>query len=110
MSATDSSSPATPPSDSAPPPAEKWRTPPADGGYDTSNPLRIETPAQARVIDGRILDAWSAHPRRTVIESAPGFLDKLAAALDVIRRHVPACCLDAQKLRGGPAARSMHLM
>jgi hypothetical protein len=72
------------------------RTPPPDGGYDRSNPLRVETPEQARVLDARILEAWAAHPARTVVDSAPAFLDKLHAAIEMIRRHVPACCQPAQ--------------
>ena len=68
------------------------RTPPAHGGYDHSNPLRIETPAEARAIDARILQAWSGHPRRTVIDSSPGFLEKLEVAMAAIRALVPTCC------------------
>ena len=68
------------------------RTPPPDGGYDHSNPLRVETPEQARAIDERILQVWSAHPARVIVDSAPAFLDKLHAAIAAIRSHVPACC------------------
>jgi len=68
------------------------RTPPADGGYDHRNPLRRETAEQALALDGRIFEAWSSHPARTVIDSRASFLDKLALALDAIRREVPACC------------------
>jgi predicted ATPase len=75
------------------------RTPPGDAGYGYLNPLRVETPEQARDLDQRIFDAWSGHPARTVIESAPSFLDKLAAAIDAIRREVPACCQPAHSVR-----------
>jgi hypothetical protein len=68
------------------------RTPADDDGYDRSNPLRVETPAQARALDARILDVWGAHPARKVIVGTPTFLEKLEAAIAEIRRHVPACC------------------
>lgn len=69
------------------------RTPSADGGYNRSNPLRVETPEEARALDVRILEVWGAHPSRVIVDSSPDFLDKLAAAIDVIRAHVPPCCL-----------------
>lgn len=66
---------------------------PADGKrYDRSNPLRIETAAEAQRIDERILDAWSGHPRRVVVESHVTFLEKLSAAIEAIRHEVPPCC------------------
>lgn len=68
------------------------RTPPADHGYDHSNPARIESADEAAQRDRRILETWSAHPHRVVIESSPSFLDKLSATIEAIRRHVPACC------------------
>jgi predicted ATPase len=75
------------------------RTPAVAAGYNHLNPLRVETPEQARILDHRILEAWSGHPARTVIESAPSFLDKLAAAIDAIRKEVPACCGPVHSLR-----------
>jgi predicted ATPase len=68
------------------------RTPSADGGYDHKNPVRTETAEQAALRDARIAEAWSAHPKRVVIESQATFLDKLAAAISALRREVPACC------------------
>lgn len=68
------------------------RTPPANGGYDRSNPLRIESASEAQQLDQRILDSWAAHPARAIIASHETFLAKLAAAIEAIRREVPACC------------------
>jgi len=68
-------------------------TPLEGSGYDHSNPLRIETAAEAAVIDGRIRKAWANHPRRTVVESTPDFLAKLEAAVALIRNELPPCCV-----------------
>jgi predicted ATPase len=67
------------------------RTPP-DGTYNYSNPLRRESPAEARVIDDRIVQAWEKHPRRVVIGPETDFLAKVAKAIEVVRGEVPACC------------------
>jgi predicted ATPase len=68
------------------------RTPPANGGYDRSNPLRIETAAQAAAIDERIVHAWAGHPRRFEVESTDDFLAKATRALEILRQELPACC------------------
>ncbi len=66
---------------------------PGDGeGYGHSNPLRTETAAQAAEIGHRIGEAWTGHPRLTVIPSAPDFLEKLRLAVAAIRAEVPECC------------------
>lgn len=84
------------------------RTPAANGGYDHSNPLRVETPEQAHVLDDRILEVWAPHPARTIVDSAADFLDKLDAAIDAIVAFVPPCCRrvsgSAQGLRDEAAA------
>ena len=68
------------------------RTPPADGGYDHSNKLRIESAAEAAAVDTRILEAWAGHPRRFVVASATDFLGKAAEALRVLTGELPDCC------------------
>jgi len=68
------------------------RTPPADGGYNQSNPLRTEAPVDAAAIDARIADAWVSHPRRFVIEPATDFLAKATEALTILRAELPECC------------------
>lgn len=67
-------------------------TPKATEGYDRSNTLRVETAEEARVIDGRIADAWRGHPRRFTIPSAADFVDKALLALTKIRGELPPCC------------------
>jgi hypothetical protein len=68
------------------------RTPAPEYGYNKQNPLRTESAAVAAEIDGRILQAWQAHPRRFVIESTAQFLDKAAKALEILRAEMPDCC------------------
>lgn len=57
-----------------------------------ANPLRVESPAEAAIIDERILAVWSSHPKRIVIDSAEDFLVKAGMALDAVEAEVPECC------------------
>jgi predicted ATPase len=68
------------------------RTPAANNGYDHTNPLRVETAAEAVAIDARIEEAWAAHPKRIIVPAAHDFLAKAAQAIDILRREVPPCC------------------
>lgn len=68
------------------------RVPTLAQGYNHQNPLRIETAAQAREIDDRIEVAWSAHPRRYVIEAADRFLVKANLAIEILGELLPPCC------------------
>ncbi|MEW5847627.1 MAG: ATP-binding protein [Myxococcota bacterium] len=68
------------------------RTPPANGGYNNTNRLRTETPEEAALIDERIRQAWSGHPRRFTVESTESFLDKAMHAVELIRGELPECC------------------
>lgn len=68
------------------------RTPPLDGGYDHSNPLRTETPELAAEIDARIARIWSAHPHLTTVPASDDFMEKANSALALIRSLLPACC------------------
>ena len=67
------------------------RTPPA-GEYNHSNPLRIEDAQEAALIDERIAAAWRGHPRVFFVDHALKFIDKVAAALELIRNEIPECC------------------
>jgi len=67
-------------------------TPRPEHGYNHDNPLRIESVREARAIDERIAQAWSAHPRRFVVECRADFMEKFAHALALIRAELPACC------------------
>jgi len=68
------------------------RTPGPSEGYDRSNPLRIESSVEAMVIDEKIADAWTQHPRRFTIEAVPDFLEKARRAVAVLQDLVPECC------------------
>jgi len=68
------------------------RTPDSTHGYNHQNPLRIEDAAQAQALDARILDAWTGHPNRIVIESSDDFLSKATAAIQAIKANLPDCC------------------
>ncbi len=61
-------------------------------GFDHSNPLRIESAAQAIELDRRIEEAWSGHPRRIFVEASTDFLDKAMRTLQVLRAELPPCC------------------
>ena len=67
-------------------------TPPANGGYNSQNPARIESASEAKIINDRILEAWKDHSRRSVIPSTTDFLDKSIAALKCIAGELPSCC------------------
>lgn len=61
-------------------------------GYDHSNPLRVESAADAATIDARIYDAWEGHPRRVVIPAEADFVHKLSATLEAVHAFLPECC------------------
>lgn len=57
----------------------------SSGFYDTTNPVRLESFAEARRLNTRVLRAWRSHPRRLVIAANHDFLSKMTLALTVIR-------------------------
>jgi predicted ATPase len=68
------------------------RTPPAEAGYNHHNPLRIESPEEAALIDGRIEQVWRDHPRRFIIPNTRDFMEKAQHALMHIHAELPECC------------------
>ena len=72
------------------------RTPPADGGYNHHNPMRIESPASAAAIDSRLAEIWKHHPRRFVVEPSEDFFAKATMAIDILRGEIPTCCLQGK--------------
>jgi AAA domain len=68
------------------------RTPGSGSGYNQNNPLRVESAAEAAVIDERILQSWEHHPRRFIVEEASDFMTKAGHALDMLRGELPECC------------------
>jgi len=73
------------------------RTPSAEGGYNRSNPLRIESAAEAAAIDERILGAWNGHPHRVVVPNATAFLTKATRVVELISSVLPPCCAPTTK-------------
>lgn len=68
------------------------RTPSTPDAYGRENPLRIESLAEAAVIDVRIAEAWQGHPRLFEVPATEDFLTKAASALRLLRDQVPPCC------------------
>jgi predicted ATPase len=68
------------------------RTPTPEHGYNHDNVLRIESAAEARAIDDRILAVWEGHPQRVVVDTTDDFLEKARAAVEAIEKYVPSCC------------------
>jgi predicted ATPase len=68
------------------------RVPDADHGYGHQNPLRVESPPQARAIDDRILRAWDGHPRRYLVDATSDFITKARMAVEILRQELPECC------------------
>ena len=68
------------------------RTPAIDNGYNRTNPLRIESAADAAAIDARIAQLWEEHPRRFIVEASPDFMGKAARAIEILRAEMPECC------------------
>ena len=68
------------------------RTPAQEHGYNHQNPQRVESALAAAEIDARIVQAWSSHSRRFIVESSADFLDKVDRALQLLRTEMPDCC------------------
>lgn len=68
------------------------RTPTLARDYNHDNPLRTESIEEAAVIDARILEKWSGHPHRVIVEATEDFLSKAAHVLALLRGEVPDCC------------------
>jgi len=68
------------------------RTPPLGNGYNHSNPLRVETAAEAAVLDAKIAVAWTGHPHRFEVQATDDFLTKASRAIAIVRGELPPCC------------------
>lgn len=55
-------------------------------GYDSSNPIRIESPQEAIAINERIKQVWSSHPQRFIIHSTQDFVKKMRLARMIIHK------------------------
>jgi len=74
---------------------------PADAGSYIGTVLRRETHREALEIDARLLEVWSEHPRRIIVDSTTDFLAKAAAALEAIRSSFEDHACDRQATRSG---------
>lgn len=79
------------------------RTPEDGRGYVRGNPLRIESAAEARVIDEGLAAAWRDHPRRVEVAATDDFLAKIRRVVDLVRAECPACCLLADRYGSVPS-------
>jgi predicted ATPase len=73
------------------------RTPPIDGGYNHTNPLRLESAMAAAEIDAQLLKIWDGHPRRFVVPPSPDFLEKAVRTVEILKAEVPDCCKGKEK-------------
>ncbi len=53
-------------------------------GYDSDNPIRIESYEEAQKLNHRVKLAWNDHPRRIIIPPHQDFLSKMAISLQII--------------------------
>ena len=67
------------------------RTPAIEIGYNHSNPLRIESAAEAAAIDEKIINAWKGHPNYKVVNGTLDFLEKAEKALSILRAEIGEC-------------------
>jgi predicted ATPase len=68
------------------------RVPSIDGGYNRSNPLRVESAEEAARIDVRITQLWAGHAHGYSVEPASTFLAKAQKVLEILTDLVPECC------------------
>lgn len=61
-------------------------------GYNHQNPLRLESSAEAGLIDERIAEAWTGHANRHFVPATSDFLTKAQLAIELIRAELPECC------------------
>ena len=76
---------------------------PAPEHYSQENPLRVESAQRALEIDRRILEVWSGHPNRLVVEGEIDFIAKAENALALVESALPPCCrhrLEPQAVEG----------
>lgn len=55
-------------------------------GYDSSNPIRLESPEEALVINDKIKQVWATHPQRFIIKSTQDFVKKMRLTRLVIQK------------------------
>jgi predicted ATPase len=73
------------------------RTPTIGGGYNHTNPLRLESAMAAAEIDAQLLKIWGGHPRRFVVPPSPDFLEKAMRTVEILKAEMPDCCKGKEK-------------
>jgi hypothetical protein len=68
------------------------RTPTLERGYNHSNPMRIESPEEASLLDQKIEAAWAGHPNRLIVDATESFTDKIDQVTRIIREALSDCC------------------
>jgi predicted ATPase len=58
----------------------------SDAQYPSDNPVRIESPAQARALDARLQEVWKGHPGFHLIGHQANFYEKVALVLIELHR------------------------
>lgn len=67
----------------------RLQTPSAHQGYNHQNPLRVETAAEAALIDTRIGAIWASHPHLVTVPNQTRFTAKLDEVLELLRAVIP---------------------
>jgi len=52
--------------------------------YDRSNPVRVEKPPEAHVLDSKIKEIWSTHPHRLIVHCHKDFGEKVKEVIDFV--------------------------
>ena len=60
--------------------------------YDRSNPVRIEQPYEAHLLDTKTKEIWSSHPRRFIIHCHKNFSEKVSEVFDHVSMIIETSC------------------
>lgn len=66
-------------------------TPSLNHGYQKNN-IRTESNSEAELIDTRLVDVWSQHPQRFIVNSTTNFFEKAQHAMELIFNELPEEC------------------
>lgn len=77
------------------------RTPSRRDGYHRDD-VRIESAKAAALIDERLVEIWSKHPRRFDVESSHDFLDKTRITLAILERELVPSIAATRAHRANP--------
>ncbi len=69
---------------------------PENAAMYRASEIRLESHQEALEIDRRLLEVWSGHPRRILVDGSDDFVLKAERALAGIRAELPNCCASAE--------------